>query len=164
MLTEERRTKFAWGIQDQGRTLKVFEGQVVPGHWEEASDQVPAFLSQDPGTGPAHLQPLLASPGLILPTTESLWGWWSVLPSTLRNPSVTLKGVVQFLTNYSGSFFFFFPSILYNSFNCKGLKIPEKWSHLTSLYRQKCQSDWGLDSTGDWLILLSEYLWLFENK
>ena len=45
MLTEERITKFAWAIQDQGRTLKVFEGQVVPGHGKEASDQVPAFLS-----------------------------------------------------------------------------------------------------------------------
>lgn len=32
LLTEERRTKFAWKIQDQGRTLKVFEGKVVPGH------------------------------------------------------------------------------------------------------------------------------------
>ena len=32
MLTEERRTEFAWEIQDQGRTLKVFGGQVVPGH------------------------------------------------------------------------------------------------------------------------------------
>lgn len=58
--------------------------------------------------GPGHLQPVLASPGLILPTTVALWGWWIVPQSTLRSIFVTLNRAGQSSTHYNVSFFFSF--------------------------------------------------------